>query len=133
MMNVPPKGILVFEDKGKKFIGEQHGLKNLINDCDIKVGTQDKNGKPVALTVEVSEAGTLDRDTFERKKETPVVCEKMNYEKTSPLNLFDKVLNLTYVLGSNKRKGINEQYMIDKGLYPETITESEYKNIDYIV
>lgn len=133
MMNIPQKGILVFEDKGKKFTGEKHYLKNLISDCDIKVGTQDKNGKPIALTVEVSEAGTIDRDTFERKKDVPVVCEKMNYEKASPKNLFDKVSGLKSIFKENMKEGIDKEYYIQKGYRSLPISEAEYKNIDYIV
>lgn len=133
MMNIPPKGILVFEDKGKKFVREKHGLTNLISDCDIKVGTQDKNGKPIALTVEVSEAGSLDRDTFERKEDAPVVCKKMNYEETSPKNLFDKVRGLKSVLKSNIRKGIDKKYYMQDGYGSQSISEAEYKNVDYIV
>ena len=133
MVDIQNKGILVFEDKGKKFVKQEHALKNLTSDCDIKVSTQDKQGKPVALTVEVSQAGTLDRDTFERKEGAPVVCEKMSYEKSSPMNFFGTAKELTYILKSNVKKGINKQFYAENGLFSDKISEADYHNIDFVL
>lgn len=133
MVDIRNKGILVFEDKGKKFIKQEHALKNLTEDCDIKVSTQDKQGKPVALTVEVSQAGTLDRDTFERKEGAPVVCEKMSYEKSSPMNLFGRTKGLTSVLKSNIEDGINKKFYARNGIFSNEISEADYHNIDFVL
>lgn len=133
MVDIQNKGILVFEDKGRKFIDEKHALKNLTSDCDIKVSTQDKQGKPVALTVEVSQAGTLDRDTFERKEGAPVVCEKMSYEKSSPMNLFGRTRKLTYILKGNIDNNIGKQFYAMNGSKKSEISEADYHNIDFVL
>lgn len=134
MVNIQNKGIVVFDDKGKKFIGERHSLTNLTKDYDIIVGTQDKEGKPVSLTVEVSQAGTIDRDTFERKSDAPAMCEKMNYEKLSPRSLFGITMNLVYILKNNLEEGkTGKNYYVKSGFARKEISEADYHNIDFVM
>ena len=125
------KGILVFKDKGGKFQRTQNNIENLTRKYDIKVDTQDKDGKPVALTFEISDAGTLDRETFERKEGVPVLYGKTKYETTYPERLFTFARDLTALFHYNKVLGNNIVYRANDGYGPDNVSKEDYYNIDY--
>ena len=131
MASIDYKGILVFKDKGGKFQRTQNNIEILTDEYDIKVDTQDKDGKPVALTFEISDAGTLDRETFERKEGVPVLYGKTKYETTYPERLFTFARKLTACFNANKLDGINIGYCANNGYGPDEVSKEDYYNIDY--
>ncbi|HBL40706.1 MAG TPA: hypothetical protein DDY98_03710 [Ruminococcaceae bacterium] len=125
------KGILIFNDKGGKFRKNKNNLKILTAENDIIVGTQDKNGKPVALTFEISESGTLDRNTFERAEGATVLYAKIDYEKTPTDQVFSIARGFRNICSTNIRYGRKEKYIALIGIERETISKEEYYDVDY--
>ncbi len=107
-------GHLYFYDEGKKFIGEVHGLKNLISDCDICVYSLTPKGQttPAWLIVKVTAAKCMDRylDSDASFSNRFVIMKKFDYEDLSPKNLFDKVRGLKSVLKSNIKNDIETKF-----------------------
>lgn len=87
------QGILVFRDKGGKFLETQHNLAILTHNFDIKIDSQVVDGEYRWLLIEVSPMGSLDRETFERDPTAPAVCLKTEYKSTHPNTLFSTAKN----------------------------------------
>lgn len=123
-------GHLYFYDEGKKFIGEVHGLKNLISDHDICVYSLTPKGhtSPAWLIVKVTAVKCMDRylDSNASFSERCVVMDRMDYERSSPMNLFDRVCNIGYVQMNNTRKSIETRFCEEMGLYSKPITAEEF-------
>lgn len=115
---------------GRKFIDEEHGLKNLIDDHDICVYSLTPKGQttPAWLIVKVTAAKCMDRylDGKASFSERCVVMFKQDYERYSPINLFDKVRDLTYILGSNTRKNIETGFCENMDFFSKSLTAEEF-------
>ena len=125
-------GMLVFLDKGGKFLETQHSLAILTHNCDIKIDSQVVDGEYRWLLIEVSPKGSLDTETFERDPNAPVVCLKTEYESTHPNTLFSTAKNSGRLMGANLELGQFKTYIAEKGLKSRNITEEEYNDPNYV-
>ena len=134
MFNTEPNGKLYFYDEGKKFIDEKHSLKNLTDDCDICVYSLTPKGEtsPKWLIVKVTQAGCMNSylDNNAQIPECYVVMEKMDYEKSSPMNLFGHVRTLTNVLIADIEDGIKGNFYENNRLYPEIKDANDFFSIE---
>ena len=137
MYRPEPNGHLYFYDEGKKFIQEKHGLTNLISDHDICVYSLTPKGQttPAWLIVKVTAAKCMDRylDSNASFSERCVVMERMDYERSSPRNLFDRVRNLKGFCSYHLREREKEFDLcgVDRfGPYELEITEFFSEEVD---
>ena len=134
MFNTKPNGKLYFYDEGKKFIDEKHSLKNLTDDCDICVYSLTPKGEtsPKWLIVKVTQAGCMDRylDNNAQFPERCVAMEKMDYEKSSPMNLFGRVRRMTYVLKGKAENEIETSFYERNGLSKNAVNTNDFFSID---
>ena len=134
MFNTKPNGKLEFYDEGKKFINAKHSLKNLTDDCDICVYSLTPKGEtsPKWLIVKVTQAGCMDRylDNNAQIPECYVVMEKMDYEKSSPMNLFGRVKGLRSVLITTIEDGIKEKLYERNGIFTNEIDANDFFSIE---
>lgn len=134
MFNTKPKGKLEFYDESeRKFIDQMHSLKNLTDDCDICVYSLTPKGEtsPKWLIVKVTQAGYMDRylEDKARGSNCYVVVERMDYEKSSPMNLFSTVKELTYILRSNIKKRKKEAFYVENGLFEDELNANDFFSI----
>ncbi len=124
-----------FYDKPeRKFIDQSHSLKNL-EDNDICVYSLTPKGEksPKWLIVKVTMAGCMERYFNDRVKATEqrcVIMEKMDYEKTSPMNLFGIVRDLTSILRYNIRIGTESNFYKDNGLFSDKLEAKDFFSIE---
>ena len=135
MFNTKPNGKLEFYDEPeRKFINQKHSLKNLTDDCDICVYSLTPKGEtsPKWLIVKVTQAGCMDRylDNNAQIPECYVVMEKMDYEKSSPMNLFGRVRRMTYVLKGKAENEIETSFYERNGLSKNAVNTNDFFSID---
>ena len=124
-----------FYDKPeRKFIDQSHSLKNL-EDNDICVYSLTPKGEksPKWLVVKVTMAGCMERYFNDKVKATEqrcVIMEKMDYEKTSPMNLFGIVRDLTSILRYNIRIGTESNFYKDNGLFSDKLEAKDFFSIE---
>ncbi len=130
MYRPEPNGHLYFYDEGKKFIQEKHGLTNLISDHDICVYSLTPKGhtSPAWLIVKVTAAKCMDRylDSNASFSERCVIMKRMDYERSSPMNLFDRVRSLKNILMANAEDGIETELYEQMGLRSKPLTAEEF-------
>ena len=106
----------------------------LIDNFDICVYSLTPKGEtsPKWLIVKVTQAGCMDRylDNNAQIPECYVVMEKMDYEKSSPMNLFGRVRRMTYVLIADIEDGIKGNFYENNGLYPEIKDANDFFSIE---
>ncbi len=104
-----------------------------LNNHDIKLDTQNINGKPVALTIQVAHPGALalDKDTFEKRKEPTayIKCDYDNYPKNRLYDMVRKVVRFFDDYSKDK----NEQYFAMHGTYAARITKDQFDKKDYYI
>ena len=129
-----PDGKLYFHDKAKKFIDQAHGLTNLISEHDICVYSLTPKGhtSPAWLIVKVTMAKCMDRylDSNASFKERCVIMKKMDYERSSPMNLFDRVRSLKNILEANDEENLETEFYEQAGLRSKPLTAEEFFSIE---
>lgn len=134
MFNTKPNGKLDFYDEGKKFIKQEHGILMLIDNFDICVYSLTPKGEtsPKWLIVKVTQAGCMNRylDNNAQIPECCVVMGKMDYEKSSPMNLFGRVKGLRSVLITTIEDGIKEKLYERNGIFTNEIDANDFFSIE---
>ena len=131
MSGIDIKGSLYFNDPYGKY-GQNVFYKNgFVDNHDIKVDTQVKNGKPTALTVQIANPGALalDKDTFEKRKE-PSAYIKCDYNKYPVNHIFDMVKNVIGIFDRHKKEGYR-QYFAMYGGFRNNIPKEYYEDAEY--
>ena len=134
MFNTKPNGKLDFYDEGRKFIKQEHGILNLTDDCDICVYSLTPKGEksPKWLIVKVTQAGCMDRylDNNAQLPDCCVIVERMDYEKSSPMNLLGRLKSLTSVLIANIEDGIKAKLYERNGIFTNEIDANDFFSIE---
>lgn len=129
-------------DKGKLFFNDPYGKFNplritnngFLKEHDIRVDVQEKDGKPVSLTIQMANAGalSLDEETF-RERNEPTAYMKCSYNKMLATNLFRALRMLSSRFSWNQELGVPVSYSMIVGgngsSYP--ITQEQYESVDY--
>lgn len=135
-LNRENNGRLWFYDSGKKFLGEKHALTNLTRENDICVYslTPKEEKQPKYLISKATQAGAMQKqsDGTATGVERFVVMSVTDYEKTDPLNLFNRTKNLCAVLSSNIREQmpVEAEFLRKKGIRSELLTPQEFFSIE---
>ena len=130
------KGLLWFNDSGKKFLGEKHALTNLTWENDICVYSLTPKGEkqPKYLISKATHAGAMQKqfDGTATGVERFVVMSVTDYEKTDPLNLFNRTKNLCSLLSYNVREQVSAkaEFLRKKGIRSELLTSQEFFSIE---
>ena len=140
MRNIENKGRLWFYesyDSGRKFLGERHALCNLTRENDICVFSLTPKGEkqPKYLIVKVTQAGMMGMmdehgGAADADGERYVLMEIMDYVETHPIDLFTIAKGLKYVLKSNVKEHIREEFLKDNGIYRERIIPQEFFSVE---
>ena len=132
--NKEPKGELIFNDPYGKFNPLVITNNGFLNEYDIKVDVQEKDGQPVSLTIQMANAGalSLDEETFRQRNE-PTAYMKCSYNKTPAKGFFRALHKLSNRFEFNKELGKSVSYSkIANGngsSFP--ITQEQFESVDY--
>lgn len=136
-MMIENKGQLWFYDSARKFIKEEHSIKNLTREFDICVYSLTPTGqeKPEYLIAKVMKHGCMDaylNPLVSSRSERCVVTAKYEYMQTDPMGLFNNVRTLTsFVNAFSDSCDLPEtSFWTKTGYHHELITVEEFFSVE---
>lgn len=129
-----PEGKLIFNDPYGKFNPLVVTNNGFLHMHDIRVDVQEKDGQPVSLIIQMTNAGalSLDEETFRQRNE-PTAYMKCSYNKTPAGGFFRALHKLSNRFSFNEEMGVLVSYSeIADGVgssFP--ITQEQFESVDY--
>ena len=122
------KGKLWFYDSARKFIKEEHALRNLTREHDVWVYSLMPKGKnaPEYLIIKVAMSGCADESMNGASDELHLSMSIQNYNETDPMGLFNRARTLVSIC--NALAGV--KFWGREGYHYEPISAQEFFSIE---
>jgi len=127
-MMIENKGKLWFYDSGRRFIKEEHAIRNLNREYDVCVYSLTPRDKyePEYLVIKVAMGGLMDKYLNQASDKIHLIMEILDYNKTDPMGLF----NATRYLCSICLALEQVHFFKKEGYTPELITAQEFFSVE---